>query len=98
MSVSAKTYEELRAWQSVRAFKVGVYALTEQKPLSSDFKLCDQLRDAAASAQSHIAEGFGRFDPRVSEILCVGHSMRSLYAPQTEARAAERRDPGADPC
>jgi hypothetical protein len=63
MSVSAKTYEELRAWQSVRAFKVGVYALTEQKPLSSDFKLCDQLRDAAASAQSHIAEGFGRFDP-----------------------------------
>jgi FixJ family two-component response regulator len=35
---------------------------------------------------------------RVSEILCVGHSMRSLYAPQTESREAERRDPGADPC
>jgi four helix bundle protein len=83
MSVSAKTYENLRAWQSVRAFKVGVYALTAQQPLASDFKLCDQLRDAAASAQSNIAEGFGRFDPvdnarfvkmgRASLIECHNH-------------------------
>ena len=36
-------------------------------------------------------------DRRVSEISCVGHSMRSLYAPQTKTGEAERRDPGADP-
>jgi four helix bundle protein len=62
-AVTARTYGELRAWQTVRAFKVGVYALTEQQPIAGDFKLRDQLREAAASAQSQIAEGFGRFEP-----------------------------------
>ena len=33
---------------------------------------------------------------RLSEILCVGHSMRRLSAPQTEARETGRRGPGAD--
>jgi four helix bundle protein len=61
--VVAQTYQDLRAWQTVRAFKVGVYALIEHAPLANDFALCDQLRKAAASAQSNIAEGFGRFDP-----------------------------------
>jgi four helix bundle protein len=61
--VVAKTYQELRAWQTVRAFKVGIYALIEHPPLANDFALCDQLRKAASSAQSNIAEGFGRFDP-----------------------------------
>ena len=59
----AQTYQDLRAWQTVLAFKVGVYALIETPPLANDFALCDQLRKAAASAQSNIAEGFGRFDP-----------------------------------
>ena len=59
----AKTYQDLRAWQTVRAFKVGIYALIEHPPLANDFALCDSLRKAAASAQSNIAEGFGRFDP-----------------------------------
>ena len=31
-----------------------------------------------------------RGDGRVSEILCVGHSMRSRYASQSETREAER--------
>jgi four helix bundle protein len=61
--VVAQTYQDLRAWQTVRAFKVGLYTLIEQPPLAHDFALCDQLRKAAASAQSNIAEGFGRFDP-----------------------------------
>jgi four helix bundle protein len=61
--MGAKTFRDLRAWNAVRAFKLGIYELIEQQPLAGDFTLRDQLRDAAAAAQSHISEGFGRFDP-----------------------------------
>ena len=53
----------MRAWQLARAFKLGIYELIECEPLASDSRLCDQLREAAASAPSNISEGFGRFDP-----------------------------------
>ena len=63
MCMVAKHYWELRAWQTVVAFKDGIYDLIEREPLATDLKLRDQLRESVASAQSHIAEGFGRFDP-----------------------------------
>jgi four helix bundle protein len=79
----AKHYWELDAWQAVRAFKEGIYGLIEREPLANDLKLRDQLRESAASAQSHIAEGFGRFDPldnarfvkmaRASMLECHNH-------------------------
>jgi four helix bundle protein len=81
--VGAKHYWELRAWQAVRAFKVGIYHLVECEPLANDFKLREQLRESVASAQSHIAEGYGRFDPldfarfvkmsRASMLECHNH-------------------------
>ena len=61
--MSASTFQDLRAWQLARAFKLGIYELTECEPLASDVRLREQLRDAAASAPSNISEGFGRFDP-----------------------------------
>jgi four helix bundle protein len=62
-AVSASSFRELRAWQLAQAFKLGIYELIARKPLAADFPLCDQLREAAASAPSNISEGFGRFDP-----------------------------------
>jgi four helix bundle protein len=59
----ASSFRELRAWQTARAFKLGVYRLIDVGPLSRDDTLKHQLREAAASCVSHIAEGFGRFDP-----------------------------------
>jgi four helix bundle protein len=83
MSMVAKHYWELTAWQAVRTFKLGIYDLIEREPLVGDFKLRDQLRESVASAQSHIAEGFGRFDPldnarfvkmaRASMLECHNH-------------------------
>ena len=61
--MGAKHYWELTAWQAVRDFKVGIYPLIERGPLANDFKLREQLRESVASAQSHIADGYGRFDP-----------------------------------
>ena len=81
--MGAKHYWELTAWQAVRAFKVGIYDLVERGPLANDFKLREQLRESVASAQSHIAEGYGRFDPldfarfvkmsRASMLECHNH-------------------------
>jgi four helix bundle protein len=42
---------------------LGIYELTACRPLAGDLNLCEQLREAAASAPSNISEGFGRFDP-----------------------------------
>ena len=61
--MSASKFEELRAWQLAREFKQGIYELTARQPLSRDFRLREQLREAAASAPGNISEGFGRFDP-----------------------------------
>lgn len=83
MCMVAKHYWELKAWQAVVAFKDGIYDLIEREPLATDLRLRDQLRESAASAQSHIAEGFGRFDPldnarfvkmaRASMLECHNH-------------------------
>jgi four helix bundle protein len=55
--------EDIDAWQLARKFKIGIYKLIERDAIARDFELRNQLRDAAASAPSHISEGFGRFDP-----------------------------------
>jgi len=78
-----RTFRDLRAWQAARQFKVAVYRLTDAGSLSKDDRLRSQIREAAASAASHISEGFGRFDPadfarfvkmaRASLIECQNH-------------------------
>jgi four helix bundle protein len=80
--------EEIRAWELARAFKLSIYRLIEQQPLAGDFRLRDQLREAAAGAPSHISEGFGRFDPadfarfvkigRASIIECKNHLVDAV--------------------
>ena len=61
--MSAKRFEDLRAWQAARAFKLGVYELLDAGLLSAHPRLESQLREAAAGAPSQISEGYGRFDP-----------------------------------
>ncbi len=38
-----------------------IYKITNEEPLSKDYKLRDQLRSAAVSVMSNIAEGFSRY-------------------------------------
>ena len=81
--MTAKTFRELRAWQTAYAFKLRIYELIESGLLSNDETLRKQLRESAASAASQISEGFGRFDPvdfarfvkmaRASILECKNH-------------------------
>lgn len=55
-----KTYREIICWQKAIALVKSVYELTNNFPHSEQFGLTSQLRRAAISIPSNIAEGFGR--------------------------------------
>jgi len=53
-------FEDIDAWQKARALTREVYAVTADGAFSKDFGLRDQIRRAAVSVMSNIAEGFDR--------------------------------------
>jgi four helix bundle protein len=56
-------FEDLIAWQKARALTAEIYRVTNQKDFGRDFALRDQIRRAAVSAMSNVAEGFERNRP-----------------------------------
>jgi four helix bundle protein len=61
--VVAKRFEELLSWQRMHELNIEVWKATVHLTrLEPDF--CQQIRDAADSAERNVAEGFGRFNPR----------------------------------
>jgi four helix bundle protein len=53
-----KRFEEIEAWQTARELTKLVYALSNEGAFARDFGLRDQMRRAAVSVMSNIAEGF----------------------------------------
>lgn len=53
-------FEDLIAWQKVRALVSSIYAATNENAFAKDFGLRDQIRRAAVSVMSNLAEGFDR--------------------------------------
>ena len=53
-------FEELVAWQKARELTKQIYDLTKQGSFPKDYGLCDQIRRAAVSVMSNLAEGFER--------------------------------------
>lgn len=51
-------FEEIEAWQTARELTKMIYSITEEGKISRDFGLRDQIRRAAVSVMSNIAEGF----------------------------------------
>jgi four helix bundle protein len=56
----AERFEDLLCWQAARDLVKLVYLACEKGKLSRDFETRGQLKRAALSAMSNIAEGFGR--------------------------------------
>ncbi len=54
------SYKKLSVWQSAMNLAVLVYQLTQNFPKSEMFNLVDQMRRAAVSIASNIAEGRSR--------------------------------------
>ncbi|HEY4761601.1 MAG TPA: four helix bundle protein [Thermoguttaceae bacterium] len=57
---AAEAFEELHIYQRARELTNGVYAKTREKAFARDYGLADQIRRAAVSIMSNIAEGFER--------------------------------------
>jgi four helix bundle protein len=51
-------FEEIEAWKTARLLTTLVYKMTELGAFAKDFGLKDQIRRAAVSVMSNIAEGF----------------------------------------
>ena len=51
-------FEDLQSWQKARQLANTVYALSANSRFKRDFRLTNQIRDAAGSVMHNIAEGF----------------------------------------
>jgi four helix bundle protein len=58
--MQVKNFEDLEIWKDARLLTKAVYQLTRDVKFAKDFALRDQIRRAAVSVMSNIAEGFER--------------------------------------
>lgn len=85
------SYKSLIVWQKAKSLAVEVYRVTEKFPKSEQFGLTSQLRRAAVSIASNIAEGQGRVT-KGEFIQFLGHARGSILEVETQfAIAADLR-------
>lgn len=63
MAKRIERFEDFIAWQKARKLTADVYRVTNEGKFARDFGLKDQIRRAAVSSMSNLAEGFERGRP-----------------------------------
>ena len=58
--MTIKRFEDMIAWQKARKLTADIYVATKRGQFAKDFSLVDQMRRAAVSIGSNLAEGFDR--------------------------------------
>lgn len=69
-------FEEIRAWKAARTLTREVYQVSNEGAFARDYGLRDQLRRAAVSIMSNIAEGF-ESDTQQQFIKYLGYAKAS---------------------
>jgi hypothetical protein len=70
-------FEQIEAWQEARKLTNTLYELTSEGKFARDFGLRDQIRRAAVSVMSNIAEGFQRGgDQGIHPASIIGEGLR----------------------
>ncbi len=95
-------YKKLEAYKQAKEFTIFVYSLLNKFPAYEQYAICDQLRRAAVSIPSNIAEGMGRMSVKerihfleisyasIMEVICQLDISCSLgYISETELMNAE---------
>ena len=63
MAKKIERFEDFIAWQKARKLTADIYRVTSEGSFARDFGLKDQIRRAAVSSMSNLAEGFERGRP-----------------------------------
>jgi four helix bundle protein len=89
-----RDFRDLKVWQKAHRFALSIYRQTQGFPPEERFGLTNQLRRAAASVASNIAEGCGRDGERE---LARFLSIAAGSASETEYQLLLARDLGYIP-
>lgn len=79
-------FEKLEVWQKAMLFAAAVYRTTKSFPADERFGLTNQIRRAANSVPSNIAEGSAR--PAADFARFIGYATGSVYEVVTQATIA----------
>ena len=83
------SYRDLVVWQQAMDLAVAVYETSRRWPKEELYGLTSQVRRAATSAPSNIAEGYGR-ESRGAYLQFLRVSQGSLKELETQLMIAER--------
>ena len=92
-----KNFEDLEIWKCARVLTKEIYRLTADQKFSRDFKFRDQIRGAAISIMSNIAEGYERGgNQEFIQFLCTakgscGDVRSLLYVALDEAYLSQKQ-------
>ena len=83
-----KQFRDLKVWQKAMLLARQTYTATADFPKQEMFGLTSQMRRAAVSVPSNIAEGQGQLTDK-GFILYLSRARGSLYELETQAELAE---------
>ena len=83
-----RSYKDLVAWQKAMLLVTAVYKATADFPRDEIFGLTSQLRRAAVSIASNIAEGQGRLSQKEFRFF-LGQARGSLMEVETQLQISE---------
>jgi four helix bundle protein len=86
--MKVKQFRDLKTWRKAMALAREVYEMTRTFPKEEMFGLTSQMRRAAVSIPSNIAEGQGQLSDK-GFILYLSRARGSLYELETQAELAE---------
>jgi len=88
MSVKIRKFTDLIAWKEAYSLVKLIYKFTDEFPRKESYTLVTQMRRAAISVSSNIAEGFSRRTKK-EKIQFYFMSHGSLTEPQSQAIIAK---------
>ncbi len=84
-TMNIKSYKDLTVWQKAMQLVVDCYRMTSQFPRNEEFGLQSQMRRAAVSIPSNIAEGnVRRSSAEYCRFLCIALGSTAELETQTE--------------
>jgi four helix bundle protein len=88
-----KSYRELQVWQRSIQLATAVYRLAAGFPRDEIYGLSSQMKRAAVSVASNIAEGYGRLSAgEYIQFLGIARGQRSNCRPSLRLRVRSRSE------